>query len=218
MDSRLDGHSRRDTVTASALRWAGCCALLSWGCTRSPVLATDGGAGSTGSLDAQDAADNPDFGVTVTLGSGASGGADGGVCSSSPITFQLEIAFGSKSDWCGDQPTDGCPYDGLTISDAAGNALVRYDPCNSVHCSTCSQRSCSGICLGPLPLGSLDPTWTWDGTYYGPDGTCGSTANSCVTLQCAPPGHYLARVCAIPCTSSALSVGETCAMARFDIP
>jgi hypothetical protein len=67
-------------------------------------------------------------------------------------------------------------------------------------------------------------TTTWDGTYFEP-GQCGNGQIACHNKQCAPPGKYVATMCASRSTSDAGTVGfcmasatPTCVDVPFDYP
>src|SRR5262249_5856815 len=136
-------------------------------------------------------------------GSSGTGGSvthsDGGVvtCTAGMTTFHLTEAAGT--DYCvGAQ----CTLSWVSVKSAAtGKAMSLSGGCVT-SCSVCQPIACGvGACIAPQHLKPEGQTLTWDGTYYELS-KCGAGV-SCQEKQCAPPGHYVATMCANKNTSDA---------------
>jgi hypothetical protein len=125
---------------------------------------------------------------------------DGGLepLSSSPgtATLQLEVAPGQ---YCNLGPyCDGWRGHISVVRLEDGAVLVPATPpfCGYTPCSTCEAPACIGAGCLPTPREVDDEGIVWDGAYQEP-GSCDANS-SCHTLRYAPPGRYLARMCATP--------------------
>jgi hypothetical protein len=121
---------------------------------------------------------------------------DGG-CGSGVVTFQLAGAKGSQ--WWIDQSQASGSSDAnwLTVACPSGAQLdlLPTEATTSRDCRTCPSSWSVTTGLSTWKLPSTDQSQTWDGTYFAP-GTCGAQSLACVSPRCAPPGRYIATMCA----------------------
>src|SRR5581483_8551371 len=164
-------------------------------------------AADAGVADAPAAADGPSTGADASAAAAKDGGNPdvqpdvasddaAGACSGT-VTFRLKANGGV---YCvGSQ----CSSNWLTVSTMSG-APVGTAPLCGVRCSTCVAIPCPPLpCFIPQPLPAGGATMTWDGTNW-TQSTCGAQL-SCAQQQCAPPGHYVARMCASPAVVNGLT-------------
>jgi hypothetical protein len=107
-----------------------------------------------------------------------------------------------------------------------GRLLKVEEPCG-VSCEQCAINPCSLGCAGPLPLPADGVRFTWDGTIWeGTSRTC-ATGNHCDHQRgaCAPPGKYVATMCAVHNVADAGSnpictgiLTQKCLEVEFDYP
>jgi hypothetical protein len=163
-------------------------------------------------------------GTGGNTGTGGTGGTvehrDGGVaCTAGTTTFHITEAAGT--DYCvGAQ----CTLNWVTVKSATGKAMSLSGACLTT-CEVCQPIACgAAACIAPQRIKPEGQSLTWDGTYYEP-GKCGAGI-SCQEKQCAPPGHYVATMCANKATSDAGIAGfcsnfdftPTCVDVEFDYP
>jgi hypothetical protein len=136
-------------------------------------------------------------------------------CSFSPIVFRL-LPPASGGSWQAiESPVDDCPMVGWLQVGGGSDAFGFQHPYLPAECATCRVRTFAGACWGTAVVPSDGVTQSWDGTFYATD-TCGSDASACVAKECAPPGQYIARMCAYPC--EAASCQATCVTVPFALP
>ena len=125
---------------------------------------------------------------------------DAGSCGTGVVTFRLDpgngpweysISGDEEPNWLALFSTSGMPLY------TAPSELATLD------CSTCLQPWAIPIGYGTADLGDAGTEETWDGLFFAPDdaGTCskapgGPYGSGCVTPVCAPPGPYVAFMCA----------------------
>ena len=163
-------------------------------------------------------------GTDGTSGSSGTGGSivhvDAGVqCTGATTTFHLTEAAGT--DYCvGTQ----CTSDWVSVKSMSGKVMSLSGGCVTT-CAVCQPIACGAIaCIAPLRIKPEGQSRTWDGTYFEPS-KCGAGL-SCQEKQCAPPGHYIATMCANKSTSDAGVAGfcagvdftPTCVDVEFDYP
>jgi hypothetical protein len=111
-------------------------------------------------------------------------------CASGKVTLQMK-GTAASSDYC---IGADCSWEWLTISTANGEALSRSHECVS-DCADCRLVGCTGSCAAPRQMQPDGETAEWDGTYWVGGATCGSGV-ACADKRCAPPGKYIAKMCA----------------------
>jgi len=161
----------------------------------------------------------------------ALGGCNSGVLGdpppTSPGTVTLRLRLQSGETFCDQvQPCGGASH--VAIRTGAGQWLRTEAGWCATPCSSeCPRSPCSTIaCAGPgTGVELLEIVQTWDGAYL-ESSVCGETI-ACTIPRFAPPGHFVARLCATPGALSTASAGPpTCsAMAEakcvevpFDLP
>jgi hypothetical protein len=153
-------------------------------------------------------------GGNVLLDPGGQGGAPTTSAASSTgepvttITFQL---FGTAGEAC---EGDGASW--LQISSVTPTGLVpigNEEPYSPIDCGACAQTM-------PYPIGAacqlltpMGASTTWDGTVW-QQGTCGPGATTCYSVVKAPPGKYVANMCA----SFENSTMTSCTAVPFEYP
>jgi len=175
--------------------------------------------GATGSNDGgpADGTTPVDAVATDALADGASGDdaasppLDGAVdagCVTGLLSFQLFVAAGSGTKYCSGT-SNSCADDGLLIEpQGSANVLEQVSTCVAT-CSACEAIECAIYCAPSAVIGDAGSTrLTWDGTYAQP-GTCGPSAIACQTPRCAPPGDYVAHMCAYAEVPDAATTGGT---------
>jgi hypothetical protein len=147
------------------------------------------------------------------------GAADAG-CVTGLLSFQLFVAAGSSTKYCSGM-SNSCADDGLLIApQGSANALEQVSTCVT-SCSACQAIECAIYCASAAVIGDAGSTpLTWDGTYAQP-GTCGPSAMDCQTPRCAPPGDYVAHMCAyaeVPDAAPAGGTGSQPCTATVSVP
>lgn len=188
----------------------------------------DGSRNSSLSLDDGDAEETAEGGCTLA----AATVDDAGGCGSETITFQLYAASGDWVCTSGDSPLPA--FNWLTIFCPAGNQLY-LSPTGLTGGADCAD------CMGGFfsaPVGSFwaalgdagTVTQTWNGVFYAVGVGCPGLIQepppvlegACLMPGCAPPGRYIARMCACaPAAFSPLSSTcseTTCIEVPFDYP
>lgn len=166
-------------------------------------------------------------GTNATGGGSGSGGAggttihtDGGLqCHAGMTKFHMTEASGT--DYCvGTQ----CTLSWVSVKAMNGKSMSLSGGCVTT-CDVCRPIACAAslACVAPQHMTPEGQSITWDGTYYEPS-TCGAGL-SCQDKQCAPPGRYIATMCANRSTSDAGMAGfcqaaptPTCVDVEFDYP
>jgi len=166
-------------------------------------------------------------GVAGTENSGGSSGTGGSVvhvdagvvCTGAMTTFHMTEAAGT--DYCvGAQ----CTLNWVSVKSMSGKVMSLSGGCVT-SCAVCQPIACGvGACIAPQRIKPEGQSLTWDGTYFEPS-KCGAGI-SCQEKQCAPPGHYIATMCANKSTSDAGVAGfcagvdftPTCVDVEFDYP
>jgi hypothetical protein len=207
--TRMQSHPALFAVTAALVASA---TLLACGGQSTP-------AGATGSNDGgpADGTTPVDAIATDALADDASGDdassppLDGAVdagCVTGLLSFQLFVAAGSGTTYCSGM-SNSCADDGLLIAPQGGaNVLEQVSTCIAT-CSACQAIACPTYCASSAVIGDAGSTrLTWDGTY-GQPGTCGPSAMACQTPRCAPPGAYVAHMCAYAEAPDAATTGGT---------
>jgi hypothetical protein len=115
-----------------------------------------------------------------------------------------------------------CSQDWMVIESPAG-AFPLSLGC-STTCDDCRAVACPDLCAAPVPMQADGEHLTWDGTYW-PNSTCAGGTLGCRYKKCAPPGRYLAKMCAAPSTPGSAPAGfctpgptTTCVEVEFDYP
>src|SRR5579863_3484935 len=121
---------------------------------------------------------------------------------STSVTLRLVLAAGQSfcDDGCGGGPI-------IAVLDKTGQTIITNGPFCHVSCSPCGVAPpCYAKPCSALPA---THNFTWDGTSAEPS-TCGDQV-ACVLPEVAPPGHYVARMCATPGNlTSAAGLPPTC--------
>ena len=102
----------------------------------------------------------------------------------------------------------------LRLFDTRGAEQGFIFPGASLACETCSTTIWSDVCTTSTVAPIATAQGVWDGHRFG-GGTCGGGA-TCVRQECAPPGQYLATMCAA--MASNLSAPLRCVQVLFDYP
>jgi hypothetical protein len=197
----------------------------------------DGGSGSGGSSStggttgvggASGTAGNQGTGGAAgSQGTGGGAGAGGSIvhtdagveCTGGTTTFHLTEANGT--DYCvGTQ----CTLSWVSVKSMSGKGMSLSSGCMT-SCVVCQTILCgAAACVAPQHIKPEGQSLTWDGTYF-EISKCGAGV-SCQDKQCAPPGHYVATMCANKSTSDAGVAGfcagvdftPTCVDVEFDYP
>jgi hypothetical protein len=106
---------------------------------------------------------------------------------------------------------------------SAGGQLMQLSGGCTTSCDVCQPIACGMSCIAPQHMTPEGQTLTWDGTYFVAS-KCGMDF-TCEYKQCAPPGQYVARMCANKSTSDAgvnnfcmADPTPTCVDVTFDYP
>jgi hypothetical protein len=133
-----------------------------------------------------------------TTGGGMDATSQGGACADGSLVFAIHASMANDSGppaFCLGAP-DSCSTDWLSIhpADAGAGAAFRIDqPCEA-QCRVCEAVACAALCASAAPLGPEGAQRSWDGTYYTSETCAGDLP--CFEMACAPPGRYLATMCA----------------------
>lgn len=161
---------------------------------------------------------------------------DAGGCGTGIVTFRLEP--GPDGPWqftiSGDEEANW-----LAVLSTSGRPFYRSpSESTTLDCSNCQASWAIPIGTASGDLGDAGTEETWDGRYFAPDdaGTCagwpgGPYGSGCVTRECAPPGPYVAFMCACgpgaPASSGlpssygyavGLCANPTCVRVPFEYP
>lgn len=182
--------------------------------TRSGHPAESGGTGAIGGAG----------GSSGLSTGGTSTGGDGGTATGTGGTPPFEVTIAFVATGVATLCRHGCVPPSVIISDDTGHALDLGNWCRA-DCSTCSMNLCPPTpCLPDDEI--TDITRTWDGTFY-TSSTCGPQAMPCFEARTAPPGTYVATVCAqqgamtynpdgsTQCTNRC---SEVCGSVKFEVP
>lgn len=161
--------------------------------------------------------------------SGGAGADAGGPCSSVSFHLISREPIDGGSSFCVGNPN--CGSAGLlTVFDSEMNVVTLGLECNDVDCTSCRPTLCPpNPCSLSRPLPSSGEDLTWDGTVWLGGGECnGLATGACFSRRCAPPGHYVARLCAFPLAPNSdggllecerhASPTPTCIDVPFDYP
>jgi hypothetical protein len=212
----------------------------SYGCG-SAVTATDQDAGAAGSLAAGGSGGGPPGsgggsaaggsnagGSSGSGGTGTGGAGTGGNtghpdaavnCTAGTVTFHMTEAPGS--DYCvGVQ----CTIVWVGVKTMSGKIMSLPGGCSIPSCDACMPVFCgAAACAQPQHMKPEGLSLTWGGAYQ-ELATCGAGI-SCQNKQCAPPGGYIATMCANRSVSDAGVAGfcqadptPTCVEVPFDYP
>lgn len=145
----------------------------------------------------EDATVSTDDGSAIQGLDSAGYASDAGRCGTGIVTFQLDPGPGGP--WLYSTSGDEEPNWLALVSDS-GTPLYRSPSEFTGPCGSCSHW---GVPIGLVTGLLLDSgtTESWDGLYYGtviPEQCPGSPpqASSCQVRACAPPGRYIAFMCA----------------------
>ncbi|HLK36107.1 MAG TPA: hypothetical protein VKU41_05095 [Polyangiaceae bacterium] len=185
-----------------------------FGCgVRGLGAATDASPGDVTTADAEADASAPEAGaldasVDAPAGSDASDagiprGADAGICGTGSVTFRLDPGPGGP--WHASTSGDEEP-DWLAIFTASGTPLYRQPAEFALTSCDCDAGWGIPIGWGDSNLGDAGVSDSWNGFYFNlgtfsDSGSCASTSfgpprGSCLKPGCAPPGQYVAYMCA----------------------
>jgi hypothetical protein len=133
------------------------------------------------------------------------------------VTFELTAAGAPAVTYCVGR---NCGTEWLTIKTVMGQELGLTHSCMS-DCASCRQVGCTLLCALPQPLKPEGVQQVWDGTYFTPS-MCGQ-GNACANANCAPPGRYVATMCAGVKNNPDMMFCETdpnqqCVDVEFDYP
>jgi len=164
-------------------------------------------------------------GGSANDGGGTGGSAGGSVmpdaapvtCTAGIVTFELTAAGSPAVTYCVGK---NCGVEWLEIHDARGGAMTLTRGCMS-DCTSCQQLGCDLSCALPQQLKPEGVRRQWDGTYYAAT-TCGQ-GTACANAYCAPPGRYVATMCAGVKNNTDQMFCETdpqqqCVDVEFDFP
>ena len=165
--------------------------------------------------------------VVALLLAACNGGYLGDQPASSPGAVTLRLLLQSSQTFCDQvQPCGGSAH--VAIRNDDGHWLRTEQGWCATPCSKeCQHPACPTIaCAGPgtgVEIHEIEQTW--DGAYL-ESSYCGDTI-ACYTPRFAPPGHYVARLCATPGALSTSSAGaptcsllaeSKCVEVPFDLP
>ena len=118
--------------------------------------------------------------------------------SPSPGTVTVRLELPSTRAFCDPTQYANCPDLHFSVRTAAGQplAVTLGTTCLMFCSSACQEIPCTaGACL--VPGGTITQIErTWDGSYY-EQSICGLGVG-CISQKFAPPGHYVAQMCATP--------------------
>jgi hypothetical protein len=148
------------------------------------------------------------------------------VSRTSPGMTTFRVRFAPGASFCDSGTVCDLP-DHLVIKNLAGQTITGRTQFCPLFCSeTCAPPACPGIACLPAGLGFMEQDLSWDGLYY-EGGTCGAGL-ACVRTAFAPPGRYLAVICATSGTPSRPDGGgnsvctmtgpRECQEVAFDLP
>jgi len=142
------------------------------------------------------------------------------------VTFHLSLP--STTSFCDRAQYAVCPDNHFSVRTAAGQPLVvtLSTTCLMFCSSQCVAIPCTaGACFTPGGL-IMQVERTWDGSYF-ESSICGLDVG-CIQPKFAPPGHYVAQMCATPGMLSGGDAGqqpsctttgpEECVDVPFDYP
>jgi hypothetical protein len=172
------------------------------GCGRSSGTATTGtggtggAGGGAGGVTATGGA-TATGGNAATGGSAATGGTGGMSLERSPGTSTLRLKLATGTSYCDSGYSCGSPRH-IVLRSLAGNffSLTSFLDC-AVRCDTCQKPPCPGIACLPGGWETHDEELVWDGNYD-ESSTCGAPVQQCRRQRFAPPGQYVAVMCATP--------------------
>jgi hypothetical protein len=198
------------------------CAMLARARTRRLLVALPAAASLLGGAGCQrgpraDGAARRDTGTAQpTASAPAAEAAEGAV--HVVFTARDPHAYCREDDCSGNSP--------VSIRAASGRAPLLLSPGRcAIACADCHPVPCPSPACTPSALPLAAAELTWDGTYYDP-GFCNGSI-PCVTRRTAPPGKYLAELCAhrgsrtndsIGAPICIASGGESCVAVEFDYP
>jgi hypothetical protein len=140
--------------------------------------------------------------------------------SAGSVTLQLTVS--SMTPYCDEGTTCGFPQH-IFIRDPAGRTLTTALPFCQTTCSAeCRPAPCPGIACVPMATRFTDERVVWSGVYY-EGAQCGAGV-PCSNQRFAPPGRYVAVMCATPGTLSDGGTGvcikeaQRCVEVPFDFP
>jgi hypothetical protein len=159
-------------------------------------------------------------------GAGAGGSSDsgGGTAEAGPIgctvgsvTFELMTAGAPSVEYCVGR---NCGTEWLAIKSASGQEMQITHHCIS-DCTSCNQIGCDLLCALPQPVKPEGVRQQWDGMFFTAS-TCGQ-GQMCANPNCAPPGKYVATMCAGVKNNADAMFCETdpnqqCVDVEFDYP
>jgi hypothetical protein len=185
--------------------------------TLDATISDGGGAPDSSESDGEatpEASWDTDVGIDDASDGGPEGSAAAGTCGAGTVTFWLYPGAGGpwRASMSGDEEPNF-----LAIFTAAGTPLYRASSEFALENCDCSGQQ------WPVPLGWSDSDLTdagfpqtWDGFYFNlgdwPDsGACAVTVPQsrpdCLNPECAPPGQYVAYMCACGGSDAATSSG-----------
>lgn len=145
----------------------------------------------------------------------------------SPGTVTLRLVIPTDRSFC-DQGTVCEGQRHISVLTAAGASVGTEIPwCATICSSACKPPPCPGIACIPQGLTVKTFEIQWDGSSF-KGSTCGNNT-TCYQPTVAPPGHYVARMCATPGTiatpdggggpSTCTATGPVaCVDVPFDLP
>jgi hypothetical protein len=123
-------------------------------------------------------------------------GMDSGTDGGSPGSVTLRLVIPMSQSFCDQSSTCGGSSH-ITILNSAGQAVGISVPWCSTICSTvCKPSPCPAIACISEGMVVKTTELPWDGSSY-TTSTCGNQM-SCYQPGFAPPGHYVAKMCATP--------------------
>jgi hypothetical protein len=111
-------------------------------------------------------------------------------CTAGTTTFHFSAAAGNNSSYC---LGANCSIEWMTIRSAAGQSIALSGGCTTT-CEVCQPVACTNICIAPQRMKPQGENTTWDGSYFLME-KCGAGV-TCRETACAPPGKYIATMCA----------------------
>lgn len=171
-------------------------------------------------------------GGTANGGSTSGSGGTSGACK--PVAIHMNPGGPPPgSDFCSGPPN--CQSgEAFSVLDAAGKPLMTGLSCGMTDCKGCLAQPCPpGSCHFSSPVPAAGTDFNWDGTVYDAASGCGSgqigsPPLACWMPSCAPPGHYVAHLCAYAMPSNSdggfqvcelhAEVKPTCVDVPFDYP
>lgn len=196
------------------------------------VVACKGGGGDlVGDSDGGSTSSSSSSSSSSSGGSSSGFITDGGPGNcSGPVTFRLTVDNAGGDTFCTGSST--CDATWLFVQKAADKSGVTIASNCTTACGACEQVGCPAICPQPNPVPKTGTQQVWDGRVF-TSTKCTSkdgTSLTCDEPSCAPPGKYIAHMCAFRgnadagagppngCALAGNTPTQICTDVEFDLP